>query len=452
MVLSIRQRLTLWYTGAVTLLLGAIAVSLILVHGQLTLKHLDAELRRSNSTVASILQNELAEREGNARMAAEDCLSEAGLSGRHVAIFLRDGTLLGQRWSLPGGPLFPGAETADRTWTASGPARARVVSSSVPPVPPGFIIVTAASSDELTQDRAPIARSLLIVFPLGLLLAAAGAWWVAGRALRPAAAMADQARRITELSPDARLTVVRNDELGQLASAFNGLVDRLDAALDVRRRFLAEASHELRTPVSIARTAADVALSRDARSEAEYRDALEVVSEQMKRLGRMVADMLTLARSDASDWPLARTDFYFDELVTEVARAGRMLAERGVNIETTCPPDLQYRGDEDLLRQMLLNLVENAVRHSPERGSVRIATSTTDREIGVSIHDGGSGIPDADRDRIFDHFVRLDPSGRTDGLGLGLAIARRIARAHGGDLTLTATGSDGTTFHVALPR
>jgi signal transduction histidine kinase len=264
--------------------------------------------------------------------------------------------------------------------------------------------------------------------------------------------MADQASRITEDSPQARLTVGRSDELGKLAAAFNGLVDRLDAALEDRRRFLAEASHELRTPVSVARTAADVALSREGRSEAEYRDVLGVVSEQMKRMSRMVSDMLALARADAADWPLAPHDFYLDELVTEVGRAARLLANtREVVVEAACPADLQFRGDEGQLRQMLLNLVENAVRHTPAGGAVRIEASTTRSAIGLSIQDTGPGIPERDRDRIFDRFVRIDPTSNGDGMGLGLAIARRIARAHGGDLSLLATGTTGTTFHVTLP-
>ncbi len=451
MSISIRQRLTLWYTAAVSVLLGTIALSLIAVHARLTLLRLDSELQRLNTTVAFVLQNELAERH-EAKAAAEDALNEAILTDRHIAIFSRDGTLLVARWSLPDRPVFPGVDNSTRTWTASSPHRSRVVASSAPPVPSQFVVVTAASWDELTHDRNTIARSLILVFPAALIVAAAGAWWVAGRALKPAVAMADQARQITDQSSGDRLTVLRNDELGQLATAFNGLLDRLDAALDSRRRFLADASHELRTPVSIARTAADVALSRESRSEAEYRDSLTVVSEQMKRLGRMVADMLLMARTDGADWPLSRNDFYLDDLVSEVERAGRLLAaDRAIAVDAACPPDLQYHGDEGLLRQMLLNLVENAVRHSPAGGAVHVTADLDRQSIGVSICDSGAGISDADRDRIFDRFVRIDPSSNGTGLGLGLAIARRIARAHGGDLQLAATGPGGTTFRVTLP-
>lgn len=451
MSISIRQRLTLWYTAAVAVLLGTIALSLFVVHARLSLLRLDAELQRLNATVAAVLQNELDEGL-SPRAAAEDCLGEVRAAGRHVAILAHDGTVLAQRWTLPSGPAAAGGRELDGTWTVESATSFRVVSAARPPVPAGFIVVTAASWQELDADRRDIVRALMIVIPSALLIAAGGGWWVAGRALKPAAAMAAQAHRITEHSSGARLTIVRNDELGQLAAAFNGLVDRLDAALGARRRFLADASHELRTPVSIARTAADVALSRCGRSEAEYRDSLTIVSEQMKRLGRMVSDMLALARSDTADWPLAPSDFYLDELLAEVVRAMRLLSsEREVGIEATCPPDLQFRGDEGLVRQMLLNLLENAVRHTPPGGTVRVSAVPVGQDIGLSVQDTGRGIVEADRDRIFDRFVRIDPLTDGTGMGLGLAIARRIARAHHGELTLVATGPAGTTFEVTLP-
>ena len=451
MTITIRQRLTLWYTAAVSILLGTMAVALLIVHSRLTLLRLDGELQRANATVSFVFQNEL--NEGLApKDAADDCLSEAIVRPRHVAIFSRDGTLLGKRWSLPGEPPFDPPQATPRIRTVFAPLRYRLVSISTPPVPAGYVVVTAAPWDELIEDREPIERALILVIPAALVIAAAGAWWVAGRALRPAAAMAAQARQITEQSVKTRLTVERNDELGQLATAFNELLDRLDTALDVRRQFLADASHELRTPVSIARTASEVALSRERRSETEYRDALAVVTDQMTRLGRMVADMLALARTDVADWPLTPQDFYFDELLADVARDARVVAQAsGLTIEASCPSDVQFRGDEALLRQMLLNLVENAIRHTSRDGAVTLVATLESQRLVVRVRDTGTGIPEPDRERIFDRFVRVDPSGRDRGLGLGLAIARRIARAHRGDLLLETTGASGTSFLVTLP-
>jgi signal transduction histidine kinase len=332
-----------------------------------------------------------------------------------------------------------------------------VLASAVPPVPAGFVIITAAGRDELAADRADLVRAMLVVLPVALLLMAAMAWWVAGRALRPAAHMADEAALLSHESTGRRLTVSRQDELGRLAVAFNGLVGRLESALAVRRQFLADASHELRTPVSIARTAADVVLASDSRTNAEYRDALELVAKQMKHLSRIVADLLTLARSDVSDWPISAIEFYFDELLADAADSLSLLSgECGVTIEVVTPGELQVRGDEGLLRQMLVNLLENALRHTPAGGQVRAIVTTDSRTVVLTIRDTGHGIAEADRTRIFERFVHVAAPASTvnrtsGGTGLGLAIAQRIARAHGGDLVLVETGATGTQFATTLP-
>jgi signal transduction histidine kinase len=177
----------------------------------------------------------------------------------------------------------------------------------------------------------------------------------------------------------------------------------------------------------------------------------------MKHLSRMVSDMLTLARSDTPDWPLAPTDFYLDELLAEAVRAMTLLANtREVTLQVICPEELQMRADEGLLHQMLVNLIENAIRHTPAKGTVRVTvTPTAHSGLTVSVEDTGHGVPDSDRDRIFDRFVRSSPadapSSDGGGTGLGLAIARRIARAHQGDLRLVSTGPTGTVFTVTLP-
>src|SRR6185503_17746616 len=167
--------------------------------------------------------------------------------------------------------------------------------------------------------------------------------------------------------------------------------------------------------------------------------ALELVARQMKHLGRIVADMLTLARSDASDWPLSPIEFYFDELLADVAGSLTLLStECGVTIDVATPGELQVRGDEGLLRQMLVNLLENAIRHTPTGGGIHARVTTTSREVVLSVSDTGHGIAPADRERIFERFVHVAARG-TDadrnggGTGLGLAIAQRIARAHHGD-------------------
>ena len=456
MILSIRQGLTLWYVTASTVALAILAASVIVVHERISLARLDTELARLNHAVATVLANELRERR-DPHVAAEEALVEVVVPRRHLAIFSTDRTVAATRWTLSTPPQPDRLEGPETIWSIGGPQPARVLASAVPPVPAGFVIITAAGRDELAADRADLVRAMLVVLPVALLLMAAMAWWVAGRALRPAAHMADEAALLSHESTGRRLTVTRQDELGRLAVAFNGLVGRLESALAVRRQFLADASHELRTPVSIARTAADVALASDSRTNAEYRDALELVAKQMKHLGRIVADMLTLARSDVSDWPISAIEFYFDELLADAADSLSLLSgECGVSIEVVTPGDLQVRGDEGLLRQMLVNLLENALRHTPAGGQVRAIVTTDSRDVVLTVRDTGHGIAAADRTRIFERFVHVAaPDGTANrtsgGTGLGLAIAQRVARAHGGDLVLVETGATGTQFATTLP-
>jgi signal transduction histidine kinase len=265
--------------------------------------------------------------------------------------------------------------------------------------------------------------------------------------------MAGQARRITDRTPGFKLMAPNpRDELGLLAGAFNELLARLESALSQQRQFMADASHELRTPVSIARTAIEVTLARQGRPEEEYRDALRVVHDQMRRLSRIVEDLFTLARADAGGLPVERSPLYLDELVADCVKEAKVLAApKEVELDWKGPSDLEIRGDERLLREMLMNLLDNAIRHTPNGGWVRVELADGTSAVDVSVMDSGEGIPEAERERVFERFVRLRPTQAGDGGGLGLPIARVIAEAHGGTLRLARSGPSGSTFLARLP-
>jgi signal transduction histidine kinase len=294
---------------------------------------------------------------------------------------------------------------------------------------------------------------LLGSFLFALLLAVVGGWAIARAALQPVTLMAAQARRITDRTPGFRLSSPNpKDELGLLAKAFNDLLARLESALSQQRQFMADASHELRTPVSIARTALEVTLSRSGRPEEEYRDSLGVVAGQMRRLSRIVEDMFTLARADASGLPLERRPIYLDELVADCVKEAKVLAApKGVALDCQGPGDLEVHGDERLLRHMLINLLDNAIHYTPSGGWVRVDHATRADAVEVSVTDSGEGIPEAERERIFQRFVQADASRSGNGAGLGLPIARAIAEAHGGTLVLAGSDASGSCFLVRLP-
>jgi heavy metal sensor kinase len=298
--------------------------------------------------------------------------------------------------------------------------------------------------------------ALLVAIPLALLLAAAGGYLLARQGLRPVAAMGEQAERIGAATLHQRLPVAEpDDELGRLARVFNRLLERLDEAFDQQRRFMADASHELRTPVAVVRGEAEHALAAD-RAAPELRDALAVVRDEGRRMTRIVDDLFLLARADAGQQPLALAELYLDDLVADCVRAVRSLAaERRITLTCESDADLQLRGDEQLLRRLVLNLLDNALKYTPPGGRVAVTARAADGRHVVSVRDSGPGVPPEAQPRLFERFYRAGRSHAADaphatGAGLGLAIARWIARAHGGDVRLARSGEDGSEFVVEL--
>jgi signal transduction histidine kinase len=314
-------------------------------------------------------------------------------------------------------------------------------------------LIVASSLRDVERQQHEVIETMWIALPIVLVLAGGGGLWIATLALRPITAMAEQATAITTAGTELLGDDTRRDELGRFAGAFNGLLTRQREALRTQRQFMADASHELRTPVSVVRTATDVALGRESRQEAEYRETLAIIGTQARRLSRLVDSMLVLARADAGGYPVRHVDLYLDEIVTECCRAVAMLCEqRRVTIRGGPWPETPLRGDEDLLRQLVLNVLQNAVQHTPPGGTVTVDLTTTAGAVTIAIRDSGSGIPSADRARIFERFVRLDAARTGNGAGLGLPIARWIAETHGGTLVLAASGPGGSTFRIDLAQ
>ena len=314
-----------------------------------------------------------------------------------------------------------------------------------------YIAAVMAPLDGLGHERAELLLALSAGVLVALGVAAVGGWLVGRQTLRPLADMAAQATGITERNASERLNAPhKDDELGRFAAAFNAVLDRLGTALHAQRQFMADASHQVRTPVSVVHTTAQVMLARDTRPEHDYREALTIVGEQSARLTRLVDAMFLLSRAEAQGIPLAREPLYLDELVSECARSLRVFAdERGVAITVTGDTEVAFTGDDTLLRQMVGNLLDNAIRHARPDGSVT-ATVTRDKSRAViRVLDDGPGIPAEQRERVFQRFVQLESN--TGGAGLGLSIARWIAEAHGGRLVLEAADAGGACFIVTLP-
>ena len=300
-----------------------------------------------------------------------------------------------------------------------------------------------------------LALAIIAGIPLLLLAAIAGGWLLARQNLHPVAVMTERAAMIGAATLHERLPVNNpRDELGRLATVFNDLLGRLDQAFELQRQFMADASHELRTPVTIMSGEAELALSRDDRPSTELRAALVNIRHEARRLKRIVDDLFLLARANAGEQLLAPTSLYLGDVARECVQAARSLAAaKGVELRYAGNEELPYTGDEGLLRRLLMNLLDNAIKYTPAGGSVELRAACEDARYVLEVRDTGPGIPPAAQARLFDRFFRADVDrGEGDGgAGLGLAIARWIADSHGGSIALARSDATGSTFRVVLP-
>ena len=391
--LSLRARVTIWYACVLAVVLGAFAAAIVWQQGRIGMRRVDRELDAFAGTLENVLRDEVSE-SADPIAAAGEARATLEAPGHAIAILDGDGRALAGSAQPPAGAW----RIHTRPMTAGGHA---------------FVLRVGAPLDEVLRERQQVLEAVWIGVPVVLLLAVGGGLW--------------------------------------LATA-GPLVTRLRETLQAQRQFMADASHELRTPLSVIHAVADVTLARDDREAAEYREAVAIVRVEARRLSRLVDDMLVLARADADGYPLRPVNLYLNDLIAECQRAVEVLArERDVAVRPTTSADVPFRGDEDLLRRMLLNLLQNAVDHTRPGGAVTVDVSPNGRHVHIRIRDEGEGIPDADRERIFDRFVQLDAARRGAGAGLGLPIARWIAEAHGGTLELEDTRRTGSTFGVTLP-
>ena len=462
MIKSFRARLTLWYLAFFALLFLLFSLFLHSVLARALERRLDESLSVEANTAAALLEDEFVEMKGNPALAASEVLADLRLKGSTVA-FLTGARVLGSSAPIPPDEAVQIARHAAADprlqmvtgLPHAGPNGARAAVDRITLAGQSYLVVAVQSRDELIADLALLRRVLLLALPLIIGLAGIGGYWLTSRNLAPLASMAEQARRITHSNLETRLDIgAAAEELAVLAASFNELLSRLDQSFDHMRRFVADASHELRTPLSIIRGEADVALSHD-RSAAEYQQALAVILDESRRLSRLVDDLLNLARADAGRFRLQVEEFYLNDLLAECCRSAQTLAgARQVTLECPNHEDVAIRGDEELVRRMVMNLVDNAIRYTPAGGRVSIALQAGNGDVAIRVSDTGAGIaPDA-VPHVFERFYRGDKarSRRDGGFGLGLAIVKWIAESHHGAVELASTQGAGSTFTVTLPR
>ena len=464
---SVRARLTLWYVSVLGLVLVAFSFGVYALLSNALYARVDDGLRAVVDITTKSLSNDIEEGQ-TIQNAAQSTVAELFNPQQAIAIFDESGTLLAENTSgedfharLPDTGSIPDNELHLFTVPESDDDDQRVAVRRVrvSPLNIPYIILVNQPLDAIEDELDSLRKILYYTVPIALLMAGLGGWFLARKSLAPVVSMAESARRIGSENLDLQLPVANpRDELGKLATAFNELLARLNAAFKQQRQFMADASHELRTPLSVMHTAAGVTLKQPHRNEGEYREAIEMLNEQTRRLSRIVKDMFILARADAGRYPLIKATLYLDDLLEEVTNAGSVLAsDKNIAVEVENSLEASYYGDEDLLRQMILNLVDNAIKYTPSGTTIKLSLAQRRNEYLISVSDNGPGIPDEAKPRIFERFYRADKarsrSIETDGggAGLGLAISRWIAEAHGGSLELTHSDHSGTTFLIKLP-
>lgn len=345
------------------------------------------------------------------------------------------------------------------TYTSVFISSAHLLVLTVPVIaPPSSEIVgylqLGSSLETVDQAR----RILLFVLGGGGLVAVVVAALVgmttAQTALRPLGQVTETALQITradDLSRRIPLTSPRTGEVGQLILAFNDTLERLENLFETQRRFLADVSHELRTPLTAIRGNVDL-IRRMGEPDAE---SLEAITSEVDRMTRMVQDLLLLAQAESGKLPMAREIVELDTLLLEVYKQGKVLAQDRLEVRLGREDQARVVGDRDRLKQMLLNLVGNAIAYTPSGGQVTLGLTCVSDYARVTVSDTGPGIPQEELPHIFERFYRIDKSRRRlegGGAGLGLSIAYWIARSHQGRIEVASEVGKGTTFSVWLPR
>jgi len=460
---AIRVRLTLWYGGILALLLLLFGGTLYgILQGSLqagvdrtleeTAEKVQSSVRRQIAVTPALNWAEVVTIPSLDVFAAPDVFVQVRDPQANLAV--KSANLAGQE--LPGlsavdwGPVLSG--TVDLRTVEIGTVRLRLRSEPVLSQGRPVAVLQVAVSLRAMDDALHRLLALLLGGgSFGLVLAVLGGAFLAQQALSPIARVTETARRIaaTEDLGERLTRPAVQDEVGQLVTTLNEMLDRLQRLFQGQQRFIADVSHELRTPLTAIRGNLEV-LQRGARTDpALLAESLDDIDREVVRLSRMVADLLALARAEAG-MRLERRPVELDRLLLETFREARHLA-RGVAVQLTGEDQAQVLGDADRLKQLLLNLVDNAFKYTPAGGTVSLALSRCGDWACLSVADTGTGIPEDELGYIFDRYYRGQSDRRRGGMGLGLSIAHWIAEEHGGRIEVESKVGEGTTFTVWLP-
>ena len=316
----------------------------------------------------------------------------------------------------------------------------------------GLWLRGVVSEEQGAAQMSDITRLSLILMPALVIAASIGGYLIARRMLRPIQKISDTARQIgkdNDLKKRIELGA-GNDELHQLADSFNDMFDKLDRSFEAERQFTSDASHELRTPVSVIAAQCELSLEKP-RSPEEYEEALRIIQRQSRKMSRLIGDMLEFTRLEVSPDRYRKENFNFTGLVESVCTDMALIREKEIALQHEAADVIKFCGNQDLLTHLLTNLISNAYRYGKEHGHIWVQLHRTDGEIYLTVRDDGIGIAKEEQEKIFRRFYQRDSSRTNDGMGLGLSMAQEIARFHRGEITVESTPDAGSTFQVRFP-
>lgn len=457
--MSIRSRLTLWYVGvmAAILLTYVLSASFLLrrdLHAQLLrfaiqdLETVEGLLYFDNSGAMQFHDNY--HNHPESKLIQERLLEVRSLSGE---LLYRNDRLADQAL---GGNAVPGegeaSYSAQEVILADGVRVQRVSRQHIMDGHP-LLLRVAYSLEPLNEQFRAELLAMLFPMPFILGVAGGGAYYLARHVLKPLRQMSHQAEVISGDRLHERLPVKQSDELGQLANVFNAMLERLEDSFEQLRRFTADASHELRTPLTLIRSVGEVGLQTNT-TPAEYRDTIGSMLEELNRLTRLVENLLIISKADAGQIGLEQTTFRAIDMARDCAALLDVLVEERAQQLTVLGDDaVLVHGDRLLLEQAVLNVLHNAIKHSPAGGVIVVRVLRRGNLVVFEVEDNGPGLSADQRARVFDRFYRVD-GGRSPsqgGSGLGLSIAQWTARAHGGNISVETSTSSGCTFSIAIP-
>ncbi|HJT21261.1 MAG TPA: heavy metal sensor histidine kinase [Nitrospira sp.] len=461
--MPLRLRLTLWYGSALALVLVAFSTILYVITARSLREAVDQSLEETAAAAVRSL-----EERGFLPLIDEDELMsqfpELARIDKFFQIFSPSGTITirspnVKQHELPLSRQALEVAFSGRTLfeSAKYPKEPPLRLISVPIIYRGnllYIVQVGTSMESVEQTLNRLLVVVLVTTPLALIVSLAGGWFLAGRALRPVDAMTLAAQRITAGDLTQRLNVPTSaDEIGRLAVTFNTMIAKLETSFRQIRQFSSDASHELRTPLTVMKGETELALRRP-REAGDYTVVLESNLEEIDRMTRIVDELLFLSRADMGEVKMERLPVNLHSLLEDIGRQAALLGqEQEIQVVLGGMPPAVVLGDELRLRELFLNLVDNAVKYSRPGGTVHIDLEAASGQAQVSISDNGIGISREDQAKIFDRFYRTDDARAhtKKGTGLGLAICAWIAESHHGRIDVQSEVGKGSIFTVSLP-